>query len=472
MRRRGSRPGPYEEGKRSTINLGVEDMPAASNPEALSKFYTDDEVETSTARRPSSSSDQESFSPFLIREYLRVEDAEKRRQIAKYGEEKENKLRERRRSLIVSQESSPPRNRASRGPFQAVDNLLPMKDMSAVTEDSVFLCESERGNEMDVQSHAKQETSMLAPTADSPDGTELPQRPPVAPPRKKRDARRRNGVFQMNSSGSSTPGTPTTPGTPDTPLTPGTPGIHVDLDIAGFLTSHGAASGTHSSDNLTSPGRLSADVFFGKEELHEDKSSCQDSQDTPATPDTLRTLNSTPETPGSPSSPDSPYRFFPKSLLMEDDIKLDMAQKSHTMDNRRHRRRSKTDTWDGHLGQSTEDLTKPRTPQELRRSVSEYHTSGNNKARRTVSDTSSEKGKSKQSIRNKFFGQSKKDNSQKALSSRAFNKWSRKGGSRKRKESNEDQTDAEGEGNNYTSTAAAAAASDPTAAAPFTAAAT
>lgn len=449
LRRRGSRPGPYEEGKRSTINLGVEDLPAASNPESFSRFYTDDEALTSPARRPSSSNDLDSFSPFLMREYLRVEDAEMRQQLVSCVEEKENKLRERRKSLIVAEDVAPPQGRTGHGPCRPLENLLSMKDASASKEDSVFLCGSEKGGEMDVQSPAKQEASMFTtPQSLAADAALTSQTPPVPPPRKKRDARRRIGVYRMDSSGSSTPCTPTSPGTSGFPGTHVVPGNH---DTAGtFFLGSPATPGSPSSASLDSLSPSGDNCFFGRKGMYEYTSSSQDNRDTTATPDTLRTLNSTPETPGSPSSPDSPGRFFTKSLHLEDGAMPEFAQKSHTLDNRRHRRRGKNDTWDGHLGQSTEDLPQIGTPKELRRSMSEYHTSdtggSGNKARCASESSKKDKGKAPASIRDRLFRQSKKDNSAKGLSSRAFNRWSKKGSSRQRKESSEDHTDGEAEG--------------------------
>ncbi|XP_037781582.1 uncharacterized protein LOC119577960 [Penaeus monodon] len=98
--------------KRFTINLGVEDLPSVPRPESMAKFYTDDEVGVVKRRRSSlaissTSGDEEEANPFLMREHMRNEDAErlglKARPETCYLD-KEVKLRERRKSLFMAQE--------------------------------------------------------------------------------------------------------------------------------------------------------------------------------------------------------------------------------------------------------------------------------------------------------------------------------------------------------------------------------
>lgn len=453
LRRRGSHCLPNEEGKRSTINLGVEDLPSALPPESLSKFYTDDDVEVCTTRNRSSSSDNDIF---LIREYLRVEDEEKRRQIVSCCEEKDNKLRERRKSLIVVQDGLTPLGKTGQGPCRGLENPLAIKDMSASTEVSSLNRESEKDSMTDMQPQAMQKNSMFtAKQTLASDFTLSLQTAPVPPPRKKRDERRK-GVFEMIPSGSSTPSSPTTSSTPTSVVTPD---ISVTHDLF-FLTSPAVTPGTpstasHPDSSLGSPhiSALSSDLFFGKGMFQEDSVSRQNNTDSTVTPDELRVFSYTPETPGSPSSPDSPNRFFTKSLMLEEGAMPELAQRSQTLDNRRSRRRSKVDRES--LGQSAKDLAHVRNRQELRRSVSEYNTSqtsgSSNKARRTSSDSSYKKSKerSSSSIRDRFFRPSKKDNSPRALSTRAFNRLSKKTSSRRQKErtKSEDQMDADVEGN-------------------------
>ena len=434
VRKRAIRPASYEDGKRSTINLGVEDLPAAPRPESVSRFRTDDELKRPISRRDnrhfSSSSDKEEAYMFLFREYNRVEDKGLKREMNSCWEEKENKLRERRKSLIMAPNSVVPagKTRGSGGASgqthtacRALENLMPMKDIST-SHESDFHNDYVKGNKEEIHPKSEQEVNMsLCRQSLVGDCTSLPK----PPPRRKRDARKQ---AELNLSKSSLHNTSNAPGAtsilnttsiPSTPSTPSTPGTTSTISLP-------STPGT--------PGR-SQEIF-----------SYPNTPDMLATPDTDRGLSSTPDTLGTHSSPDTPSRMSSQSLLVEDNAFMNVMKKCHTLDNRIMR--TNRVCWESRG--STENLTHGRS---MRRSISEYQDTGrsSNMARRTISDPDTKKIKNKKgtSIRDRIFRSNKNEEQSQSIPRITFNRWSKKGRSRTRKQSGEDQSD--GEGNECTS---------------------
>ena len=459
--RRHSRPGPYEDGKRSTINLGVEDFPAPPCPESASKFWTDDVIKVadkkSNPRHSSSScSDKEETSSFLIREHNRVEDTKLKRQITSCLEEKENKLRERRKSLIVEKEgvhSAVSRQSYKYTPCRALENLVAMTDVSPSNESNAIQ-DSVKGGEVGLHLRDKQEAnaSFAKQTPVEAAGALTPLGLPKPPPRKKRDAKKRAEFSLSGSSTPTTPGTPVTPGIlsfPGTPCTPSTPGTPFSSGMPCTPGSPGTPDTPGTNSTVSLPGSPCSpqassrydDVFF-----NDRKFIYPNTTDTPMTPDSGRAISSTPDTLDSHSSPDTSSRLSSRSLLVEDSPNMQVITRSHTMDNRRcAKRNSQKDRWEGRG--SSEDLLNPRRRPELRRSVSEFQQvddgGSSNKALRTSSDSKDRKNKRATSLRNRIFGSNKNEGNSLGISSRALTRLSKRSRSRQRKQS-EDEPDGEG----------------------------
>ncbi|XP_042885480.1 uncharacterized protein LOC122261750 isoform X2 [Penaeus japonicus] len=259
--------------KRFTINLGVEDLPSVPRPESMAKFYTDDEVGLVKRRRSSlalssTSGDEEDANPFLMREHMRNEEAQrlglKPRPETCYLD-KEIKLRERRKSLFMAQEfpismggAGKQRRRSKRDGIclqedlyceELKENIPAAEDTHTPSSDKVFFSDDADGSpatsledgrvfssSMRLDIALSVATQMLAATG-AGDGASpgdiicfTNDLPPVPPPRPKRDARKKarergdsptspphHPLAECPSFSSSFQGSSDTPGTPDTP---------------------------------------------------------------------------------------------------------------------------------------------------------------------------------------------------------------------------------------------------------------
>ncbi|XP_063589645.1 uncharacterized protein LOC134766644 [Penaeus indicus] len=258
--------------KRFTINLGVEDLPSVPRPESMAKFYTDDEVGVVKRRRSSlaissTSGDEEEANPFLMREHMRNEEAErlglKARPETCYLD-KEVKLRERRKSLFMAQEFPISMGGAGRERAHSKrdgmclqgdqfcedlkENIPAGEDVRSPGSDKVFFGDDADSNPKSPEDNRtfspsmRQDialsvaTQMLAATG-AGDGVSpgdfinfTNDLPPVPPPRPKRDARKKvrekadspaspagHQLAESSSFSSSFQGLSDSPGTPDTP---------------------------------------------------------------------------------------------------------------------------------------------------------------------------------------------------------------------------------------------------------------
>nr|XP_045586784.1 uncharacterized protein LOC123748677 [Procambarus clarkii] len=452
--RRSDEAGRCDDSKRFTINLGVEDLPAVPRPESIARYRTDDEVGVVTKTRSSlrlcsTSGDEEDFAPFLLREYLRKEDAERlgvHMRTDTRWLDKENRLRERRKSLFAMQEESASRTSELKRKLEpqtksafyyslprlsdtSKENIPPLADVTAEDTEPVF----EEGT---VNSIAVKNVNAL-PSTDLPrkrqdiklslatqaliatctDGLPSPvERPPVPPPRRKRDARKRAGMVQ-----NSDPSGPSAPGTPYTS----------DISAPGTPEKFAASTPVHQSSdtqNTTSVFPVLLRNHYSSETLE------------------------SPLTPTSPLSPDSDSST--KSFLMPPCLLspvTERSKKSLTLDNRSKRKSQEAKgASQVYKQRSSEDLAQARNRAGLRRSISDY---GNfspkdltvNKARRTISDADTKRDKDSLSFRDRLFRGSTKEKGSKSLPSRTFQriKSVRKQGSRRRKESSGYKSDGD-----------------------------
>ncbi|XP_042209319.1 uncharacterized protein LOC121857378 [Homarus americanus] len=265
-----------EDAKRFTVNLGVEDLSAVPRPESMARFYTDDDLGVISRRRSSlrlgsTSDNEEDLTPFLLREYLRKENAERygSSEDMKAGtrrQDKENKLWERKKSLIVLPEEGNLKEGheedSMRGLIQRTrDGLylsLPHTEKCLMSDPVCMgfgVVEELYPSAPLTRLESKRQDMRLSLTTTHnlvgsgiegvPTSTDLTRAlveggiegvptsidlTPVAPPRRKRDARKRAMNWNSDSGSSSTPGTPqsftmSTPGTPQSLVmsTPGTP---------------------------------------------------------------------------------------------------------------------------------------------------------------------------------------------------------------------------------------------------------
>ncbi|XP_066990413.1 disabled homolog 2-interacting protein-like isoform X3 [Macrobrachium rosenbergii] len=368
--------------KRATINLGVEDLPAGPRPESVAKFNTDDDLGLRSADITGCLDpvdDGESFGAFLIREYLRNEDAQ-RLGVSQKGvtwADKDSKLKERRKSLIVpdysgmsqlrkkSNESGPTAKPVGikrdalyldilRVNVENKENSSPAKAVASEGLDEVFS-----------DSRPNESAGHPSPALDENCALLVGQgegKPPVAPPRKKRDARRRAAMERERNDSESTSSTPISPLSP-----------------------------------------LSSSVFIGFAVTAPEDSGTPDTPSSPQSPSSPTARDSR----GSTDS-DAAFSLIPDSPALH----LSNQQKSRTLENRIKRKNKESSAvWQLNKQKSSEDLSSAKHRM-LRRSVSEYVDgidSGFSRPRRS----NSEKVKSKKtekdgrSFRGFFMGKRK-----------------------------------------------------------------
>nr|XP_053635808.1 uncharacterized protein LOC128691039 [Cherax quadricarinatus] len=418
-----------DDNKRFTINLGVEDLPTVPRPESIAKFHTDDEVgiaaRKSSLRLCSTSGDDQDFSPFLLREYLIKEEAWR---LNLQGDtetrlmDKEKRLRERRKSLIVVQEELPERRipQQTRSAFYvplpqksdaSKENLQPMEDVTTgdglvfenSTVDGNVLIKGSSTSTPDLLIKRRDIKLSLATQVMVVSGDDVPsptERPPVPPPRRKRDARKRAALYQSSERSSCS--------TPDTP--------------GSLVISSG------NTQNLATSTPVTHHSF-----------------DTRAS-DTSRGSSGTPEgplTPSTPITPDSASSIQSFILPTCSLTPVSERSKALTLDNRSKRKSREVEGGSQVYKQrSTEDLLQARYRNELRRSFSDHGELTlkdvmHMKARRTSSDAHVKGDKETSSFRDKLFGGSMKEKGSMSLPSRTFQriKSVRKTSSRRRKES-------------------------------------